>query len=375
MNIPLSKPFWGKEEERVLVDALHTTIGTGDGRYSKLLTKRLMGILRVPYVFPVTSCTHAMELAIRVINVGPGDEVIVPSFTMTSTANAIVLSGATPVFADIDPHTYCIDPQDVQRLITKKTKGIMVVHYAGMACEMKTLSKIAKKHKLFIIEDAAHAVGASYFGKALGTFGCMGAFSFHGTKNVCCGEGGVLVTNNSKLSEKIHIFRANGTNRHKFLQGLVAKYHWVAPGSSYFLSDILASVVYTQLAKVKEINARRTAISKEYTKAFKEFGGTIQLPIVPEGTNPNWHIYAVKFPTTSSRKSFARAMRAAGIEVSSHYVALHSSPMGRRIAHDRSLPITDDVAATLVRLPIYPSLTMREIEYITAIARRILKKI
>ena len=376
MNIPLTKPYWGREEAEILVRAFQTTSGTGDGPFTKKLQARLMKILQTHFTYPVTSCTHALELAMRVMNLKPGDEVIVPGFTMTSTANAVVLAGATPVFADINPMTYCIDPTDIEKAITKKTKGMIIVHYGGMACDMKRLRKIAKAHDLFIVEDAAHAIGASYNGRPLGTLGIMGAFSFHGTKNVSCGEGGAIVTNNQKLAKSIEIFRANGTNRHDFLKGLVAKYHWVGPGSSYFLSDFLASIVYVQLGKLSNINKARGVIAGRYAEAFSEFRGKLQLPIISEGTKPNWHIYAIKLPTVSTRERFMGEMRKMGIEVSLHYAPLHSSPMGRRITNTyRALPVTEDVATTLVRFPIYPDLTARQLEYITSSARKILKKI
>lgn len=374
--IPLTKPYWGNQEAEMLLRAFQTTTGVGDGPYSRKLTGRLMSLLQVSHAFPVTSCTHALELSMRALGVGAGDEVILPSFTMTSTANCVVLTGATPVFVEIDPLTYCIDPGDVQQAITRKTRGIVVVHYAGMACDMEKLGHIAKKHKLFIVEDAAHAIGAKYLGKSLGTFGAAGAFSFHGTKNVSCGEGGALVTNDSILAKKIGIFRANGTNRNDFIKGLVAKYHWIGAGSSYFLSDLLASIVLVQLAKLRMINAARTKIAASYTRALSQFSGKIQLPVVSKGTSPNWHIYAIKLPTIAARQQFVEALRGAGIEVSLHYVPLHSSPMGKRVGgNKRKLPITEDVATTLVRLPIYPGLTERELNYITTTARQILKKI
>ena len=376
MKIPLNKPYWGKEEERAVARAVRTTIGTGDGPNSALMAQKLAKLLGARFVFPVTSCTHAMDLAIATLGVGPDDEVIVPSFTMTSTANCIVLRGATPVFVDIDSRTYNIDPKDIERAITKRTRGIMVVHYAGMGCDMERIRAIAKKHKLFIVEDAAHAIGASYKGKMLGTWGDAGAFSFHGTKNVACGEGGALVTNDKKLADKIQIFRANGTNRHAFLKGIVSLYHWVGEGTSYFLSDILASVVNTQLNKLQSITKKRKQISSYYTKSFAEFRNVVQLPVVPPGSRPNWHIYALKFRSADARRLFQKKMRAAGIEVSTHYVSLHASPMGRSLGGmRRRLPVTDDVATTLVRLPIYPGLTKKEQAHIVGTARTILSSL
>lgn len=371
MNIALNKPYWGRREEKVAIDAIRHTLGTGDGKYSKKMSTKLKKLLGSTYVFPVTSCTHAMDLAMATLGVGKGDEVIVPSFTMTSTANCVVLAGATPVFVDISPITYNIDPEDVKRAITKRTKGIMVVHYAGMACDMEKIMDIARKNKLFVVEDAAHAIGATYKGKALGTFGTAGAFSFHGTKNISCGEGGVLVTDDKKLADTIQIFRANGTNRHDFLKGVVSKYHWVGPGTSYFLSDILASLIYIQLDQITKINNKRGQIASYYTKKFTPYKEKIQLPIVPKGVNPNWHIYALRLPTTKVREKFMKFMGDRGIDAFIHYVPLHSSPMGKKLGGTkRELPVTKTVASTLVRLPIYPDLTKRELTYVVQTAQK-----
>lgn len=388
MYIPLTKPAWGRLEEKSAIAALRHSNGAGDGDYGRKLVAQLKKLTGARFVFPVTSGTHGLELAMAALSargrIGPGDEVIVPSFTMTSTANCVLLAGATPVFADIEDTYYNLDPEDVKRRITRKTRGIIVVHYAGMPADMEKILVIARQHGLFVIEDAAHAIGATYKGKHLGTFGEIGVYSFHGTKNVSCGEGGAVLTNDAKLAEKMEIYRANGTNRAAFLSGLIDKYSWVNIGTSFFLSDILASIVTSQLYQLTKINKKRSQIAAFYTKQLFNYASVMKLPEVPQGATPNWHIYAIRFKKVSDRNIFLKEMRRKGIDVAYHYVPLHSSKMGRSLAAGLDggppalvtrLPVTERVAATLVRLPIYPSLTRRELTYIVSSARRVLKEL
>lgn len=374
MFIPLTKPYWGKREEKAVVEAIRSFHGSGDGPFTTKLIKKLSELTGSRYVLPVTSCTHGLELAMIALGVKPGDEVIMPSYTMSSTANCVVLQGGKPVFSDIENRTFGIDPIDVQKCITKRTKGIIVVHYAGMPCDIESILGIAKKYKLFVIEDAAHAIGAYYKGKALGTFGDIGVYSFHGTKNVSCGEGGAVVTNRKDLADSMEIYRANGTNRNAFLKGDIKKYSWVGKGSSYFLSDILASIVNVQLDQIITINNKRKQIAGYLTKHLKQYETLINLPRVPRNTKPNWHIYAIRFFSPEHRTIFCQTMKQAGIEATFHFVPLHSSLMGKKLGGGkRQVPVTDQVARTLVRLPIYPGLTRKELQYITSTARRILK--
>lgn len=376
MHIPLNQPFWSRKEEKAAALALRNSIGTGDGPNSKILVEKLKKLTGAKFVFPVTSCTHGLELAMLALGIGPVDEVILPSFTMTATANCVVLRGATPVFAEIEAKYFCIDPADTEKKITKKTRAIIVVHYAGMGCQMEKIVAFAKRHKLFIVEDAAHAIGAKYHGKSLGTWGDIGVFSFHGTKNVACGEGGAILTNSAKLAKKIEILRTNGTNRNAFLRGEVAKYHWVDAGSSYLLSDILASIVNAQLEKLPTINRKREQIATYYTEKLARFKKFLALPAVPPGSQPNWHIFAIRFDTGEHADIFLHQMRAAGIEVSRHYVPLHSAPFASKgLAFRGKLPVTDRVYDTLIRLPIYPGLTKRELAYIVASAYSILGRL
>jgi len=374
MNIPLTKPYWGTEEIKAVTKSIRTSLGTGDGPGTKILIRQLQKILDVPYVLPVTSGTHGLELILSCLDLKKGDEVIVPSFTMSSTANAVILAGATPVFADIEGTRYTIDPEDVKRRITPRTKGIILVHYAGMPCLMEEFFVLSKKYHLFIVEDSAHTMGATYKGKALGTFGIAGSFSFHGTKNICCGEGGAVVTADKHLADRMEQYRQNGTNRREFLRGTVDRYSWVGKGTSFFLSDILASILVAQVKKISIINRKRREIAHAYTHALEAYQNIVQLPAVPPHTKPNWHIYALRFKKEANAVKFLDAMRKKGIEVSTHYVPLHDSPMGRKIAgHSfECLPVTESVAKTLVRLPIYPGLMERELNYIIKEARKTL---
>ncbi len=376
MKIPLHKPYWGPKAEQAVIRAMRTGSGVGDGPNSQAMREKLKKLTKAAFTLPVTSCTHAMEAIVASLGAKAGDEVIVPSFTLAATATAVMIRGAKPVLADIDPVTFSLDPRDVEKKITKRTVGIMTVHYAGMAGpSFDALKALARDKKVWLVEDAAHCIGSWYKGKHLGTFGVAGAFSFHGTKNVAAGEGGAIVTNDTKLADKLEIFRAIGTDRQAFLQGKVSIYQWVGEGSSYFLSDIFAALVNVQLDQIARINRDRRKIASEYQKAFTPFADKVQLPTVSKGmTEPNWHIYALKFPTHALQQQFMRKMREKHIEVSSHYVPLHRSPMGRSLmGRTYRLPVTEDVAGTLVRMPIYAGMTEKELEYVITVAGKVLK--
>lgn len=377
MHIPLTKPYWRHKEETAAISAMRRTSGTGDGPNTAKLIEQLKTITGAAYVLPVTSCTHGLELAVRALGIKGGDEVIMPSFTLSSTANSVVLAGGKPVFADIDPTHFNIDPDDIKRKITPRTRAITVVHYAGMACRMDEILEIAKIHKLAVIEDAAHAIGVTYKGKALGTWGDAGVYSFHGTKNVSCGEGGAVLTGRKDLADRMEIFRANGTNRKAFLEGTVDRYSWVSVGTSFFLSDILAAVTVAQLSGLGAINVARARIAAYYAKHLETLDPLVRLPVVTPQTHPNWHIYAVLMPSHKVRTDFIRWMRKKGIEVSYHYVPLHSSPMGTALSGGRviPLPVTTRIAGTLVRLPIYPGLSDRRLSYIVTSVRKVMKEI
>jgi len=369
--IPLHKPFWGKEEEKAAVLAIRSGTGVGDLSYSQLLAQHLSDILGCKFVLPTGSGTAALELACACL-LRKGDEVILPSFTFSSCANAILLAGAKPVFCDIDINTYNIDPSDVEKRITQKTRAIMVVHYAGFACEMNKVMDIAQKYRLLVIEDAAHALGAKYQGQSLGTMGNVGCFSFHGTKNVASGEGGFFTTNDKSLSKLAEIIREKGTNRSSFMRGERKKYSWVKVGRSLVLSDILAAIALEQVKKLEKITRLRKRKGKYLLKKLQILSSKIILPTEKEYCDTNWHIFAIRVPRLS-RDRVIRGLRSYGIEASFHYLPLHTSTMGRKFGYKTGdLPVTEEVSATLIRLPIYPSLKKSEIDYMAAALEKVM---
>jgi dTDP-4-amino-4,6-dideoxygalactose transaminase len=307
----------------------------------------------------VTSCTHALELAALLLRISPGDEVILPSYTFVSTANAFVLHGATPVFADVDANGN-LDPGQVARLRTERTRAVVVVHYAGNSCDMHLLAEAAGG--VPIVEDAAQAIRASFDGRPLGTFGVCGAFSFHETKNVACGEGGALTLRGEPLLERAEYIRDKGTNRRRFLSGLVDKYTWVDVGSSYVLSDLNAACLSAQLDEIERIQRKRAEIFLAYDEQLSSLvadrGGYV---VRPHPRNaPNHHLFAMVFRRGEQRDRYIAHMKANGIMAPFHYVPLHSSPMGRRYHSGNELPNSERLGACLVRLPMYFNMTQSE---------------
>jgi len=370
INIPLHKPFWGKEEEQAAITAMRSGTGVGDLDFSEKLSKEIKKKFKVQYALPTSSGTAALELACDCL-LRKGDEVLLPSFTFSSCANAIMLSGAKPVFCDIDIQTYNIDPAEIEKKITKKTKAIMVVHYAGLACDMDKIMEIAKKHKLYVIEDAAHALGAKYKGKMLGTIGEIGCYSFHGTKNAASGEGGLFVTNNKKVNELAEIIREKGTNRSAFMRGERKKYTWVHVGKSMVLSDILSAIALEQIKKLDLITQLRRKNAHYLLQNLKGLNSEIILPYEPDFAYSNWHIFAIRVPK-AIRADVIKHLRASGIEASFHYLPLHSSVMGKKMGYKPSdLPATEEVAATIIRLPMYPTLKKTEMDFIAAVLGQI----
>lgn len=311
------------------------------------------------------------------LEIGHGDEVICPSFTFPSTANAIVRQGGVPVFADVREDSLNIDPNDVARKITRKTKAIMPVHYAGVACEMDEIAELASQQDIFVVEDAAQGVNAKYKERFLGTIGDVGCYSFHATKNLTCGEGGAFLTNNHDLAARAEIIREKGTNRSAFLRGEVDKYSWVTPGSSYVLSDILAAVLSAQLDKLNDVQRKREAIYRYYLEALRDLDqqGKLKLPAIPKCCDSNYHIFYVLLPDELQRNHCLERLRRMGVAATFHYVPLHSSPYGRSLAGCRRLhlPITESVSIRILRLPIYPGLKRGEMEYVVESFRRILQ--
>src|SRR3990167_7092358 len=369
--IPLHKTFWGKEEEKAAVQAIRQGTGIGDLAFSEVLEKEISKKLDVSYVLPTGSGTAALELACALL-LKRGQEVIVPSFTFSSCANAILLAGAKPVFCDIDINTYNIDPAEIEKKITKKTKAIMVVHYAGMTCAIDKILEIANENKLYVIEDAAHALGATFNGKNLGTIGDIGCFSFHGTKNAASGEGGVFVTKDKKIFKNAEIIREKGTNRSSFMRGERKKYSWVKVGRSLILSDILSAIALEQIKKLEQITQLRKKNAEYFLKKLRKLSSKIILPVVSEGTDPNWHIVAIRVPRMM-RDRIIKGLREFGIESAFHYLPLHTSQMGKKLGYKKGdLPVTEEVASTLIRLPMYPRLKKSEMDYMVAALEKVI---
>lgn len=362
MKIPFCQPYVGVEEREAVAAALRQDVLHGDGPISHRVQEDLRDWLGVRHAFLTTSCTHAMEMAMIALSLEPGDEVIMPSFTFVSTANAIVLRGARPVFAEINPGTLNIDPEDVARKITSRTRVLMPVHYAGVACDMEALLKLAEEHDLYVVEDAAQGVDAYYKGRPLGTIGDIGCYSFHDTKNITCGEGGAFLTNDDEIARRAEIVREKGTNRSAFFRGEIDKYTWVSRGSSYIQSDLLAALLEAQLAKRKEIKAKRKQVWEAYYEALKPLveEGEVELPVVPEYAKPNYHLFFFRVNTPEDRDELLKVLKEKGIQAAFHYVPLHSSPFGREtLGCTDNLPVTQHCSETLVRLPVYPQLVDR----------------
>jgi dTDP-4-amino-4,6-dideoxygalactose transaminase len=316
-------------------------------------------------------------MAMIALGIGPGDEVIMPSFTFVSSANAVVLRGARPVFAEITPETLNIDPEDIVRQITPRTRAIVPVHYAGVACDMDAIMDIARRHRLFVIEDAAQGVDAYHGDRALGTIGDIGCYSFHDTKNITCGEGGAFLTNNDEIAEQAEFVREKGTNRSAFFRGEIDKYNWISPGSSYIQSDILAALLEAQLTRREQIRSDRGLVWQAYYDALKPIArdkGVI-LPVVPGYATSNYHIFYFRVTTTALRDQVLNALKRQGIQATFHYVPLHSSPYGRSTLHCRELlSVTQMCSETLIRLPIFPQLAEQAPELAARVADIVLNE-
>lgn len=371
-NIP---PFTGKETEYIM-EAVKAQKICGDGQFTKKCNAWLEEKTGTKKALLTTSCTHATELAALLADVKAGDEVIMPSYTFVSTADAFVLRGAVPVFVDIRPDTMNIDEKKIEAAITDKTVGIVPVHYAGVACEMDTIMDIAKRHNLWVIEDAAQGIMSTYKGKALGTFGEFGCFSFHETKNYSMGEGGALLIRDEKYIEDAEILREKGTNRSKFYRGQIDKYTWVNQGSSYLPSDMNAAYLWAQLEMAEEINDARLAVWNKYYTELKSLAeeGKIELPTVPADCVHNAHMFYIKTKDIEERTKLIDYLKANGIMAVFHYIPLHSAPAGLKFGRFHGVDeYTTKESERLLRLPLYYGLKEEEVDYICSKMREFYK--
>ncbi|HEY7409220.1 MAG TPA: dTDP-4-amino-4,6-dideoxygalactose transaminase [Vicinamibacteria bacterium] len=369
-RIPLSLPFFDEAETARCAEALRGPL-SGNGPFGQKVEARLSALLGGSRVLLTTSCTHALEMALLALGIGPGQEVVCPSFTFVSTANAVLRVGARPVFADIEEETLGLDVADVERRLSPRAAALLPVHYAGIAPDMEGLGALARDRRLKVVEDAAQGLFASYRGQPLGTLGDAGCFSFHATKNVTCGEGGAMATSDPELAARAEIVREKGTNRGAFMRGEVQKYTWVAEGSSYVLSEILAAVLDAQLDKAEAIQSRRAAVSARYRAelaAWAERHG-VRLPAAPPGREDPHHIFPMLFPDEAARDRAMDHLHAAGVGAAFHYVPLHSSPFGRSLGVSDPLPVTERVSRTLLRLPLHPGLGAEEVDRVVAAVR------
>jgi len=371
-EIPFNVPYSTPSDLDYCRAALNDNHLSGDGRFTARASELLASIIPGTKSLLTTSCTHALELAALLLDLDPGDEVIMPSFTFVSTANAFALRGAIPVFVDIRADTLNLDESKIEPALTERTRAIIVVHYGGLAAEMDTINEIAARHELAVIEDNAHGLGGTYKGRALGSLGLMAAQSFHATKNIQCGEGGALVTSDPMLMNRAEIVREKGTNRSQFRRGEVDKYTWLELGSSYLPSELLAAVLTAQLEHFDEIQAKRHSVWDMYQDTLTEWAreSGVRTPDPPSHVEHPAHLFYLLLPDGSRQQSMIRHLGQHGVKAVSHYVPLHNSPGGRTYGREGSpSPITEMVSEGLVRLPLYPGLTDAAVERVTDAVR------
>ncbi len=353
--VPFNQPFVTGKEMAYLEDVIRSKNLAGDGSFTKQCQSWLEEFHASPLCLLTHTCTAALELSALLLDLKPGDEVIMPSFTFVTTASSFALRGAVPVFVDVRPDTLNLDEKLIEAAITPKTRAICVVHYAGVACEMDTITAIAQRHKLAVVEDAAHSIFSRYKGRPTGSLGTLGCLSFHETKNIVAGEGGALLVNDAALLERAKVLWHKGTNRSKFMAGLVDKYTWIELGSSYPLSELAAGFLWAQLTSFESMQSRRMAGWSFYHERLGEAErrGLVRRPVVPEHCEHNAHIYYLLFDQANQRPRFIAKMKELGIGTPFHYVPLHSSPAGMRYGRTAGpLPVTDRISESLVRLPL-----------------------
>ncbi len=365
--IPFAKISMTDIEKKYINQALETNKICGDGEFTKKVNQWFLEREGINNFLLTTSCTHSLELAALLANLQPGDEALVPSYTFVSTADAILLRGAKPVFVDIDCRTFNMDIDKIEEKITQNTKAIFPVHYAGISCDMDRIMEIAKRYHLTVIEDAAQGVLAYYKDKPLGTIGDYGCYSFHETKNYVMGEGGAIIVKDNQKFLDAEIIREKGTNRSQFIKGVVDKYTWHNVGSSYLPSDVLAGMLYGQLERAEEIMEKRMHIWNTYHQTFKSLEEQEKLvrPYIPDYAKHNAHMYYLVLPNEELRNNVMEQLKKEGILAVFHYIPLHTSPMGRKLGYkEGDLPVTEEYAKRLLRLPLYPDMSKEELDFI-----------
>ena len=364
--LPFNKSSLQGRELEFIFQTISNGQIAGDQTFSKKCHALLEEVVCVRRALVTTSCTHALEMAAMLLEIGPGDEVIVPAFTFVSTANAFVLRGARPVFCDIRPNTLNLDEAKLEELITPRTRAIVPVHYAGVGCEMDAILEIAGRHGVAVVEDNAHGLFGKYRGRWLGSLGCLATQSFHETKNITCGEGGALLINEERFIERSEIIREKGTNRARFFRGQVDKYSWVDVGSSFVMSDVLAAFLFGQLEKWREIQAKRRMIWERYDAELADWAAAngVRRPVVPEHCEQAWHMYYLLMPSLEARTDFIARLKEKGVTAVFHYLPLNKSAYALQMAKNGWLlaecPVTVDVSDRIVRLPFYTSMAEEE---------------
>jgi len=373
-RIPFNRPCLAGNEYKYISEAIANGHASGDGPFTRRCHEFLETELGVARALLTTSCTHALEMAALLLDCGPEDEIIVPSFTFVSTANAFALRGARLVYSDVRPDTLNLDESRVEDLITPRTKAIVVVHYAGVPCEMDSILAIAARHGVRVVEDNAHALFSRYKGAYTGTLGCLAAQSFHETKNFTCGEGGALIVNDPDLLERALVIREKGTNRSRFFRGEVDKYTWVDLGSSYLPSDLLAAFLLAQFEAKEQIQQKRTRIWDRYYESLADWAESndVKLPVIPADCQQAYHMFYMLLPSLEHRDSLISHLKSESILSVFHYTPLHLSEAGRKFAaRPSSCPVTEEISDRLVRLPFYNDLTVVEQDHVTNAAKKL----